>query len=541
MAKNLVIGFLSAALIVSLILNLPPERPAPPGTAPPGTAPSGAAPPPERVPEPAPPAPPPAPPEPPRDPLLARLGGIFDEAAANPAFAGAAVGFCLVGPDGKVVFERGASVAQIPASSLKTLTTATALEVLGPDFVFETRLGVSAPKEAAGAAKAEADLVVLGGGDPTLSVHDFEDWAKGLAAAGVKSIPGRVVGDGRAFGGSAFADFWNWGDIGNGYGSPVSGLNLGHNRFTAVFSPGGKAGEPAKFLGTFPEVPGVAWWNESVTSEEGGGDGIVIHGGERAAVMHLRGTVPLGGELEVVGAVPDPERFAAHHLRETLVAAGIEVAGEAVGAGGLYLKGEPVPGIAEELVAHRSPPLLEIVKSIHEHSDNHETECVYRTLGLQAGLPPDEVIRRHWRQRGLELTGLRMVDGSGLARADHITPESLARLQHVAAQGPAGEAYVVSLLESDGGRMRCKAGAMSAVRSYAGLVERETGRHAFALMVNHYADGAAVNELQREVFGILLGPERGEPEPAASKPKPIAPDPAPPAGNALPGEASGPP
>lgn len=533
MAKNLVIGVLSAALLVSLILNLLPERPVPPETAP-----SGSVPPPEAVPVPAPSALPPAPPEPPRDPLLASLGGIFDGAAADPAFEGAAVGFCLVGPDGKVVFERGASVAQIPASSLKTLTTATALEVLGPDFVFETRLGISAPKESVGAAKAEADLVLLGGGDPTLSIQDFEEWAKGLAAAGVKSIPGRVVGDGRAFGGSAFADFWNWGDIGNGYGSPVSGLNLGHNRFTAVFSPGEKAGEPAKFLGTFPEVPGVGWWNESVTSEEGGGDGIVIHGGERAAVMHLRGTVPLGGELEVVGAVPDPERFAAHHLRETLVAAGIEVAGEAVGAGGLYLKGEPIPGIAEELVAHRSPPLLEIVKSIHERSDNHETECVYRMLGLRSGLPPDEAVRRHWTQRGLELKGLRMVDGSGLARADHITPESLARLQHVAAQGPAGEAYVASLLEIDGGRMRFKAGAMSAVRSYAGLVQRETGRHAFALMVNHYSDGGAVNDLQREVFGVLLGPERSEPEPAA--PEPVAPKPAPPAGNPPPGEASGP-
>jgi D-alanyl-D-alanine carboxypeptidase/D-alanyl-D-alanine-endopeptidase (penicillin-binding protein 4) len=250
--------------------------------------------------------------------------------------------------------------------------------------------------------------------------------------------------------------------------------------------------------------------------------------------MHLRGTVPLGGELEVTGAVPDPERFAAHHLRETLIAAGIQVAGPAIGAGELTLKGEAVPVISEELLTHRSPPLIEIVKSIHETSDNHETECVYRTLGLQAGLPPDEVIRRHWRQRGLELTGLRMVDGSGLARADHISPGSLARLQQFAATGPAGEAYVGSLLEIGGGQLRFKAGAMSSVRSYTGLVRLEGGLHAFALMLNHYPDGATVNELQREVFGILLGPgaentEPAEPAPAPSVPAPVEPvDPAPP-------------
>jgi D-alanyl-D-alanine carboxypeptidase/D-alanyl-D-alanine-endopeptidase (penicillin-binding protein 4) len=529
MAKNLVIGFLSAALVVSLIVHLLPDGPETPPSTPVAIEPVPVAPP-QPVESATTPVPPVTPepvvePEPPVDPLVAALTKAFDAAAEQPGLAGAAIGFCLIGPDGEVVYAREAETAQIPASSLKTLTTATALEVLGPEFVFETRLGISAPKPTTIApSKPEADLVLVGGGDPMLSIKDFEAWAKGLVEAGVQAIPGRVIGDGRVFTGSLFGDFWNWGDIGNGYGSPVAGLNLGHNRFTAVFAPGEKAGDPAKFLGAFPEVPGVSWWNESLTSEEGTGDGIVIHGGERTAVMHLRGTVPLGGELEVTGAVPDPERFAAHHLRETLIAAGIQVAGTAVAAGELTLKGEAVPEIAEELLVHRSPPLIEIVKSIHEHSDNHETECVYRTLGLQAGLPPDEVIRRHWRQRGLELTGLRMVDGSGLARADHISPASLARLQHFAAEGPAGESYVGSLLDFGEGRLRFKAGAMSSVRSYTGLIQMESGLHAFALMLNHYPDGAAVNELQREVFGILLGPEESEPEPADPEPQPAAPE-----------------
>jgi D-alanyl-D-alanine carboxypeptidase/D-alanyl-D-alanine-endopeptidase (penicillin-binding protein 4) len=529
MAKNLLIGFLSAALVVSVIVHLLQD--------PPETVPSDLV---AIAPIPASPSLPvetPAPPVdpdpvverlPPVDPLVEALAETFEAAAEKPGLEGAAIGFCLIGPDGDAVYSRDAETAQIPASSLKTLTTATALEVLGPEFVFETRLGISAPKEATTApVKPEADLVLVGGGDPMLTIKDFEAWAKGLVEAGVQAIPGRVIGDGRIFSGSVFADFWNWGDIGNGYGSPVSALNLGHNRFSAVFAPGGKAGDPTKFLGAFPEVPGVAWLNESLTSEEGAGDGIVIHGGERTAVMHLRGTVPLGGELEVTGAVPDPERYAAHHLRETLIAAGIQVAGPAVSAGELFMKGDAVPEIAEELLVHRSPSLIEIVKSIHESSDNHETECVFRTLGLQSGLPPDEVIRRHWRQRGLELRGLRMVDGSGLARADHISPRSLARIQHFAAQGPAGQSYVGSLLELGEGRLRFKAGAMSAVRSYTGLVKMDQGLHAFALMVNHYPDGAAVNELQREVFGILLGNEQSDPEPKPDEPETAAPAPAP--------------
>jgi len=521
MVKNLVIGILSAALLVSLIVPLLPPPVEDPATATvanpsiPGH--------PETLEV---PMPPPEPPPPP-NPLVEGLAQIFEAATAHPGLEGAAIGFCLIGPRGDVVFSREAATAQIPASSLKTLTTATALEVLGPDFVFETRLGVGAPKqEGASATTPTADLILLGGGDPMLSIGDFEQWAKGLVEAGVNVIPGRVIGDGRVFSGSLFPDFWNWGDIGNGYGSPVSGLNLGHNRFSAVFTSGDAAGEPAKFRGAFPEVPGVTWWNETITSEAESGDGIVIHGGERTGVIHLRGTVPLGGDLEVMGAVPDPERFAAHHLRAALVAAGVEVAGSAVGAVELSQKGEEIPTISGTLVTHRSPPLLEIIKSIHENSDNHETECVFRTLGIRAGLPPEEVIRRHWRQKGLDLSGLRMVDGSGLARADHITPESLAKLQYFAANSPTGESYVGSLLETGDGRIRFKAGAMSAVRSYAGLVERDTGRHAFALMVNHYPDGAAVNELQREVFEILLGSEA--PRPEAAEPKEIESPPTPP-------------
>ncbi len=437
------------------------------------------------------------------DPRIVAIEAALDAGEAMPGMRGAVLGFCLIGSEGETLYERRADLAQIPASSLKTLTTATALEVLGPEFRFQTRLGVSAPAE--GPAKIEADLVLTGGGDPTLSYADFESWAKGLAEAGVTTIPGRVIGDGRLFPGSIFADFWNWGDIGNGYGSPVSGLNLEHNRFAALFFPGQKEGDPTEFLGAVPEVPGVDFWNETLSAPEGSGDGVVIHGGERTGVMHFRGAVPMGGEFSVMGAVPDPERFAAHHLRLALLAAGITVTGEAHGAGELFLKGEPVPAMVEELLGHDSPPLLEIVESIHATSDNHETECVYRMLGVEAGMPSEEVVRRHWEQRGLELAGLRLVDGSGLARADHITPRILARLQHLAVNGSAGEAYVNSLPAAAGGAIRFKAGAMSAVRSYAGLVETEQGRLAFSLMMNHYADGGEVSDIQGAVFSALLG------------------------------------
>lgn len=423
------------------------------------------------------------------EPPLHPVEKLVADHAARPGFAGAALGFCLLDPDGRVVAGKNPQVALIPASSLKTVTTATALEKWGPDHRIETRLTATAEILDGGIA---GDLVIVGGGDPMLSLKDLRNWAAQLQKRGLKRVTGRILGDGRLFPGSFYDDFWNWGDLGNGYGSPVCGLNLEHNRYVVVFRAADQVGGPTALLGMVPEVPGVTWVNETLTGAVDSGDGVVIHGGERTSVLHFRGTVPLGqAAFQVTGAVPDPERYAAHHLKRALIEAGIEVAGAA----------EAVKGRAAgqvELLRHVSPTLLEIITSIHATSDNHETECLFRLLGLRQSKAAEGVVREHWKARGLEFSGLRMEDGCGLARADFITPHDLARLQFLAAAGPHGMVYKASLLQK--GALRWKGGAMSGVRSVTGIVTRSDGREmSFALMVNHYADAGAVAAL-RELF-----------------------------------------
>ena len=65
---------------------------------------------------------------------------ILREAAAKPGLKGAAIGFCCMDSEGAVIEDHQAQTAFIPASSLKTVTTATALEIWGPDFQIETLL-----------------------------------------------------------------------------------------------------------------------------------------------------------------------------------------------------------------------------------------------------------------------------------------------------------------------------------------------------------------------------------------------------------------
>jgi serine-type D-Ala-D-Ala carboxypeptidase/endopeptidase (penicillin-binding protein 4) len=435
----------------------------------------------------APPIQPPLPTTPPPSPIATMLR----DALATPELAGTAIGFSLINSKGEVVIDENATTASIPASSFKTFTTATALEILGPAFHFTTELKSTAPIQT---GIIKGDLVIVGGGDPMLKIDDLKAWATDLKKRGLVRITGTIRTDTSIFSGSLYNDFWNWGDIGNGYGSGVSGLNLNHNRYIVVFRAGPEVGSPAELLGINLEIPDAAWKNEVTTGPADSGDGVVIHGGESTTAIHLRGTVPLGAtKFQVQGAVPDPARFAAHHLRALLTAAGIQV-GDKVGA---------TPA-THSLLKHESPPLLDLIKSIHATSDNHETECVFRMLGVQAGKPPAEVIREHWKTRGLEFIGLRMEDGCGLARADFIRPLDLARLQYYAGAGPQGAAYKASLLSKDG--LTWKGGAMSGIRTFTGYAKSKSGEeYCYALMLNHYTDGKAVSGLSQRVMEAILG------------------------------------
>jgi D-alanyl-D-alanine carboxypeptidase/D-alanyl-D-alanine-endopeptidase (penicillin-binding protein 4) len=427
--------------------------------------------------------PPPASPNP--------IATLLQAARSNPALAGTAIGFALLNSKGEVTLDENATTAFIPASSLKTLTSATALEILGPEFHFTTELKSTAPIQD---SILKGDLLIVGGGDPMLKLDDFKAWAAELKKRGLTRITSGIRTDATIFSGSLYGDFWNWGDIGNGYGSGVAGLNLNHNRYIVVFRAGPTLGSPAGLLGINLEIPDAAWKNEVTTGPADSGDNVVIHGGENTSAIHLRGTVPLGAaKFQVKGSVPDPSRFAAHHFRAALLAVGIQVGGSAGVA--------PAP---QSLLKHDSPPLLDIIKSIHATSDNHETECVFRMLGVKAGKPPADVIREHWKTRGLHFVGLRMEDGCGLARADFIRPLDLARLQYLAGTGPQGPAYKASLLSKDG--LTWKGGAMSGIRTFTGYAKSKSGQeYCYALMINHFTDGRVVSELSQQVMDAMMG------------------------------------
>lgn len=457
MAKNLIIALLTAALAAVVLWSSPETLTAENPETPAGQAPAAG----------------------PQAP--AAILQALREIENDPALASAAFGFCLLDPEGETIAAHQERLPLIPASTLKTLTVASALEILGPDFRFETVVeAIGQP----GDTHLES-LVIRGGGDPTLAMATLEKWADDLSGRGIKSI-GQVLGDASIFTTPTVGDFWGWGDIGNAYGSPAAGLNLNHNRFLARFIPG-NPGQAARFSGAEPEVPAVRWENTVTTGAPGSGDGVVIYAGPSATVIRLTGTVPAGVDhFQVGGAVPDPAHFTAFHLDRLLRERGITIH-RAPAAGSV--------GKSRRWLSHRSASLLEIARQLQKTSDNHEAECLFRMIGVHQSGDPASVIRRHWEKRGLPLAACRLVDGSGLSRANYLPAITLARLQHLALSGPAGRDYLSTLNPTRQGNARTKGGAMSAIRSSTGCLTLADGRQgSFAILFNHFPDSAVVEK-----------------------------------------------
>jgi D-alanyl-D-alanine carboxypeptidase/D-alanyl-D-alanine-endopeptidase (penicillin-binding protein 4) len=405
------------------------------------------------------------------------LAEVFREWSADPALAGALVAFCLLHEDGHPLFASPlADSALCPASSLKTVTTAAALEILGPDFHFDTLLLSDAEISPAGVI--DGNLQLLGSGDPTLSSSDLEGLVDEVIKAGLKQINGTLQIDGADFREPPANDHWNWGDLGNAYGAGAYGFNLDHNRIVLRFRPGAGEGEPASLLNPKVATQDTRWINEVFTGPPGTGDRVVVYSEPYGRTIRLRGSVPLGeGDFPVNAALPDPPARVRELLEARLAAAGVRTLGRAV----------PVQSGMVIHATHESAKLPEIIDHLHKVSDNLEAQCLFLTLGSQNRTDPDAAytLVKHWQSRGVNFTGLRLIDGSGLARANMIRPLDLARVNHLARRGPHGERFRQSLTSYLGGKVRSKLGAMSGVKTEVGFLTLDDGREVtFALMAN---------------------------------------------------------
>lgn len=410
---------------------------------------------------------------------------VFEQWEAKPELRSALVALVLLDTDGHIVFSSAlGETALCPASAFKTLTTGAALEMLGPEFHFETQL----------VQRPDGNLALVGGGDPTLTLADLRNLADVAVKAGLEDVTGNLVTDTTVFSARPVNDHWNWGDIGNAYGAGAFGLNVEHNKMSVRILPGQKEGDLAKFLDASPVAADTNWTTDVTTGPTGSGDGVSIYSSPGTRVISMHGTVPQGPVFTVGGAIPDPPAVAVETLRAALKKSDVT------------FSGKPVPRKVEAVVlaTHCSAPLPEIIDHLHKVSDNLEAQCLFFTLGNRARKDPSVAIREYWEKAGVKFQGLRFLDGSGLARANMIRPLDLARVNLAARRGPHGERYFQSLNASLAGEVRAKLGSMSGVKTDVGFLHLKNGKElTFALMANGLDPALSFWPLRNELLEQL--------------------------------------
>jgi D-alanyl-D-alanine carboxypeptidase/D-alanyl-D-alanine-endopeptidase (penicillin-binding protein 4) len=431
---------------------------------------------------------------------IGRIRQAVNALAAAPTVSTGTLGFYLApldAPDRPLV-QRNPRQSFIPASTMKTVTTGAALELLGPDFVFETRVTWH---------PATGDLVIHGAGDPTLGRGGWDElfgtWLDGLRALGVTEIRGRVVADESAWESQEIPDGWTWLDIGNYYAPPLTPLAFHDNEFRLWFGLRGAPGEPAGLYDAEPWPDGLQIIDELRIGEPGTGDEAYAFGGPGAGRYVVRGTLAQDAGKEFIRvALPDPALFCAQEWARFLQTRGVPVHGAATTTRQLAAAGVPAAfGDGEPVAVHRSAPLRDLLVPINYHSLNLDSECLLCTVGRGHARDGLAALRAHWAERKLPLSGYQQTDGSGLSRTNMITPELLARANAAVLAGTHGADFLASLPvlgapestlrplrpAKQGVVIHAKSGSIERVKAYTGHIQNAAGRrYVFSIFINNY-------------------------------------------------------
>lgn len=431
---------------------------------------------------------------------------IVDRFLDNPSLASASVGIVVADAEtGKVFAAHNSGKSLVPASIQKLLVSAAALETFGTDYVFTTTVYFSGNIDQDGSL--HGDIIIHGGGDPAFGSERFKTHygsvidtiADAVRKAGIIRIEGNIIGDESYFRKPQIPDSWIWEDIGNYYGSPAFGLNIFENTYRLAFS-SGAPGSLTRITGTEPQLHGIEFEN-FVKAAPNNRDNAYIFGSYLSPKRELRGSIPANREsFSIKGAIPDPALLAATLLREKLTEEGIPVSGIAESIS----KATNIKDFTK-LVEIQSPPLAEIVQQLNTHSINLYAEDLLlylakakkETVSVEAGC---HALTAFWSSRSMDTTGIYLEDGSGLSRANALTPQQMAFLLHyMKNQSPVSGPFIASLpISGISGSLKnftteipgafiAKSGYMSRVMNYTGYLETASGRHLIlVLMANNY-------------------------------------------------------
>jgi D-alanyl-D-alanine carboxypeptidase/D-alanyl-D-alanine-endopeptidase (penicillin-binding protein 4) len=411
------------------------------------------------------------------------------------------------GSYGLMVHEVGASgpmlainsdAALNPASSMKTLTTLAALELLGPAWTWQT--AVYAQGDIVDGT-LQGDLLLRGGGDPYLLEEQFRNLLKAVRRAGIRNITGDLLIDDSLFAPEVSEEDMIDNQGARAYNVRPYALSLNFQAVTFWFSPHANGRDVV--IESDPQLPNITIDNRLRLAA--GACGGFQRGISFDADPVRPNTVVFSGrfpdacrQYSMVRSFMTPRDYALGLFTRLWTELGGEFTGQVSSA--------RAPEDSEPLLVWDSPPLVDVIRYLNKYSNNLMARHLLLTLGAANGNVPATVssgvaAMESWLESfGVDTRALVIDNGAGLSRQARISAASMNQILRYGYQRNLMPEFVSSLpIAGEDGTMRyrlagvaetgavhVKTGTLDEVSAVAGyVISRSGGVYAVSAFLNH--------------------------------------------------------
>jgi serine-type D-Ala-D-Ala carboxypeptidase/endopeptidase (penicillin-binding protein 4) len=401
---------------------------------------------------------------------------------------------------GEVVFDRNGKTGLATASTLKVITAASAYEMLGKDFRYETKF------ELIRATDKKTLLKIYPSGDPTLGswrwkYNNRSNVLHRLVSSLInkKTIIAGIINE-DIYDDEAIPAGWIWEDIGNYYGAGHHAFNWNENQYDVHLQSGDTIGSEVKITGTDP-WPYLNLQSRVKAAAKGTGDNAYIYFPAGRVIGIIRGTIPIQEKRFVIsGAMENPAYVFTSRLEDSLRQVNLYLPDDK------YMR-RVKPEENSGIIFHRefSPQLDSMVYWFLKKSINLYGEAFVKTIARMKTVKPAtdsgiDTIVSFWKKIGIDPAELRMVDGSGLSPLNRVTTRAQVQVLQYARSQSWFKGFYDAFPEYNG--MKIKSGTINGVKGFCGYHKAKDGNeYIFSFLVNNYNGRAS--ELVNKMYKVL--------------------------------------
>ncbi len=410
------------------------------------------------------------------------------------------------------------------ASNMKLLTTAAALEYLGPNFEYKTYVTANGTITPSG--DLHGNLVIKGSGDPNLSGRFYqgkttaipEAWANAVAGRGISRICGDIVADDTVFDRNYTNPNWPANQLSQWYCAPSCGLSFNDNCVDITILPSKKPGDTVALL-VEPNTAYATIVNTCTYTANKKEHGYSLCRKPGTNQISLKGKFWINAAPEKQWVtVHNPSLYLATVFKEALGKKGITVTGQPR----LIHEGDSSSVKGEEIAGAVST-MEQTVIVTNKNSQNFYAEQILKTLGahvqgsgtLRAGLV---VLNDFMKKLGFDVQEYQIVDGCGLSKGNRLSPNMITTILAYMNKHPYKNVFYNSLPSSgvDGGlqhrivspryrnKVHAKTGYIAAVSALSGYIDTATGDIiAFSFLINNVKSLSDARKIQDNICATV--------------------------------------